>query len=544
MNPWITFFLAIVFVTILSPFRAFSTSRLTMKISGLTEEGKKRRLPDDSTSDEAMARRAMLDNVLEEEEQLTAEENSPNKDTTENIETIFKQKLQEVEKLKLKLQHLKDGGCFTSEDNCVKLLTLFESFEKSQMALRAAYQLRDSIISISYQQSIFPLGNDYYNKLDQTVQFHERNSHSSYIDLIEFMNEIRNAPVNQEHQKFIKNALIESEVEIQKLQAEMLKNCRLPITKTADISTLSKMTAENAEQEVTLHKEKVYKEQELASKTTTQITPEEANLGDAHELPLANSSTEAEIKNSSINPLLAQSFYHSLDEKAAKTDGARQTKDFDQGCMSPYSPDQNSNLTPQPSDFPAFAVERNETSALTTTINSSSQKNKKKKPLAAASSVKNLEKTNTNWEAEVQKKYPLNKFNLAEYNLHAFQERAAHLVKSLIDNLEYSFLFENLSARVGEEMRMLAKYDYTINGTENKHLLNLKEFLKTKINEDYYPNYLAEKIQLEKKNAEINAWRDQRAQEAEQKLLEELAAEEAAQQKKQKSTKKLKGVKK
>ena len=47
-------------------------------------------------------------------------------------------------------------------------------------------------------------------------------------------------------------------------------------------------------------------------------------------------------------------------EKVAKADGVRQTKDFDQGCMSTYCPDQNSSLTQHPSDFPAFAVERDE----------------------------------------------------------------------------------------------------------------------------------------------------------------------------------------
>ena len=61
---------------------------------------------------------------------------------------------------------------------------------------------------------------------------------------------------------------------------------------------------------------------------------------------------------------LARIFHHSRDEKAAKTDGARQTQDFYQGCMSTYCPDQNSSLTQQPSDFPAFAVERDERSGL------------------------------------------------------------------------------------------------------------------------------------------------------------------------------------
>ena len=57
---------------------------------------------------------------------------------------------------------------------------------------------------------------------------------------------------------------------------------------------------------------------------------------------------------------LARIFHDSRDEKAAKADGARQTQDFYQGCMSPYCPDQNSSLTQQPSAFPAFAVERDE----------------------------------------------------------------------------------------------------------------------------------------------------------------------------------------
>ena len=62
---------------------------------------------------------------------------------------------------------------------------------------------------------------------------------------------------------------------------------------------------------------------------------------------------------------LTRIFHHSRDEKAAKADGARQTKNFYQGCMSPYCPDQNSSLTQHPSDFPAFAVERDEIFGLT-----------------------------------------------------------------------------------------------------------------------------------------------------------------------------------
>ena len=61
---------------------------------------------------------------------------------------------------------------------------------------------------------------------------------------------------------------------------------------------------------------------------------------------------------------LTRIFHHSRDEKAAKADGARQTQDFYQGCMSPYCPDKNSSLTQQLSAFPAFAVERDEISGL------------------------------------------------------------------------------------------------------------------------------------------------------------------------------------
>ncbi len=61
---------------------------------------------------------------------------------------------------------------------------------------------------------------------------------------------------------------------------------------------------------------------------------------------------------------LTRIFHHFRDEKVAKADGVRQTKDFDQGCMSTYCPDQNSSLTEHPSDFPAFAVERDEISGL------------------------------------------------------------------------------------------------------------------------------------------------------------------------------------
>ena len=57
---------------------------------------------------------------------------------------------------------------------------------------------------------------------------------------------------------------------------------------------------------------------------------------------------------------LARLFHHSRHEKAAKADEARQKQDFYQGCMSTYCPDQNSSLTQHPSDFPAFAVERDE----------------------------------------------------------------------------------------------------------------------------------------------------------------------------------------
>ncbi len=92
---------------------------------------------------------------------------------------------------------------------------------------------------------------------------------------------------------------------------------------------------------------------------------------------------------------LTRIFHQFRDEKVAKADGVRQTKDFDQGCMSTYCPDQNSSLTQhfdslaparlaplglpsafdlappgaRLSDFPAFAVERDEIFGLTRTTN-------------------------------------------------------------------------------------------------------------------------------------------------------------------------------
>ena len=45
-------------------------------------------------------------------------------------------------------------------------------------------------------------------------------------------------------------------------------------------------------------------------------------------------------QSSNLSEKLNRIFHYSRNEKAAKADGARQTKDFDQGCMSPYCPDQ------------------------------------------------------------------------------------------------------------------------------------------------------------------------------------------------------------
>ena len=88
------------------------------------------------------------------------------------------------------------------------------------------------------------------------------------------------------------------------------------------------------------------------------------NLHTAEEInPTLFDDSPTSINNDETS--LTRIFHHSRDEKAAKGDRVRQTQDFDQGCMSPYSPDQNSSLTPQPSAFPAFAVERDEISGLT-----------------------------------------------------------------------------------------------------------------------------------------------------------------------------------
>ncbi len=78
-------------------------------------------------------------------------------------------------------------------------------------------------------------------------------------------------------------------------------------------------------------------------------------------LPHQINKTRKELEGSTLTRI----FHHFRDEKVAKADGVRQTKDFDQGCMSTYCPDQNSSLTQHPSDFPAFAVERDEIFGLT-----------------------------------------------------------------------------------------------------------------------------------------------------------------------------------
>ena len=92
-----------------------------------------------------------------------------------------------------------------------------------------------------------------------------------------------------------------------------------------------------------------------------ETTTHEKNI----RLRISEREDEKQGRIKQIRSYLARIFHHSRDEKAAKADGARQTQDFYQSCMSPYCPDQNSSLTQQPSAFPAFAVERDEISGLT-----------------------------------------------------------------------------------------------------------------------------------------------------------------------------------
>ena len=121
---------------------------------------------------------------------------------------------------------------------------------------------------------------------------------------------------------------------------------------------------------------------------------------------------------------------------------------------------------------------------------------------------------------------------------------------ALIEDHSYLYLFQDIGETARERMRNLAKHNYGIDGTESAAVLVLKKFIKQRVNEEYYPGYLAGKIVLAKSIAQSNAdWKaraSSRAAEAEKQLLAELEAETRTKQQTQKNqaAKKSKGKKK
>lgn len=189
-----------------------------------------------------------------------------------------------------------------------------------------------------------------------------------------------------------------------------------------------------------------------------------------------------------------------------------------------------------------------ETKAAAITPSPSKRKPQKKKKAAseASSTSQPPEKSEADWEEEVKKKFPLHSFDLAKEDYHQFQENAARLTKSLVEDPAYSYLFENITASAREGMKNLQKHDYCIDGTESNAVLALKKFIIPKINEEYYPRYLANKITFAKRQAQGDTERLNRAEEARKKFLAELEQEEKAMKEAQQSsaTGKSKGKKK
>ncbi|MBX9577978.1 MAG: hypothetical protein K2W97_05840 [Chthoniobacterales bacterium] len=168
---------------------------------------------------------------------------------------------------------------------------------------------------------------------------------------------------------------------------------------------------------------------------------------------------------------------------------------------------------------------------------------KKKASSKAAPTSQTPAKSDADWEEEVKKKFPLHSFDLEQHDYHQFQENAARKVKSLIEDPSYLYLFQDIGETAREGMRNLAKHNYGINGTESTALLVLKKFIKQRVNEEYYPSYLAQQIRSAKFRTEEKERLSRLAAEAEKKLLAELETETQTRQsasatKKSKSKKK------
>ncbi|MCX6958433.1 MAG: hypothetical protein NT164_07850 [Verrucomicrobiae bacterium] len=167
------------------------------------------------------------------------------------------------------------------------------------------------------------------------------------------------------------------------------------------------------------------------------------------------------------------------------------------------------------------------------------KKSKKKKLVAEAPTTK----SDADWETEIREKFPQHSFKLEEYDYDQFQENAARLLNLLIDNPAHSSLFVGISRAACDDIKNLTQADYVISGDEKKPLRALKEFTKKRVDEEYYPTYIQEKIRLAKSHAAELERLSKRAAEAEKKLLAELEAETktrqpASETKKSKSKKK------
>lgn len=528
MKPFSYSLFTILFFNILTTFQAFCGP----KKNPLLIEEENRSSTGSQLSYAEIARRKTSEKQLVEVEQpkpavaltLGTEERKEKNDKEENIESLLQQKRQEMETLKSQLQLLENGAVITSVDNYNKLANLSAAFNRSQDAIRAAYQLRDFMND--YAQKGIPLGNDCYQFLETIAKINEQNARNAYIEFNTFSKEIQNSSATQQYQKLIQNALTQAEFEISRLQIDVTRARSLTMTSDleSEISALTDNTGTTGSRSsgsLIVHQK--------ATSLPPRITVKDRELEQVKKFITDNQWYTC--ANGKYVPTEDPTLRGEDADHAAKVEIASPMKDIsslaaplDESDKSDQSEEEQTD-DEQISSLPSALEELHlKTTPPPTHVKQRSKKSKKKKSISKDPS-QSPKKSDADWETEVKKKYPLHLFDLGEYNFHQFQENAARLAKSLIEKPEYLYLFKNLGDSFCEGIKQLIKYNYIVTEDDTEGVVKFKLFLKTRVNEEYYPRYLTEKIRLAKIEAEENEKRISRAEEAAKELLASLEAE-------------------